>query len=40
MIVFFKIRVEFCRPLFNMATMAPHSLTLDPMGILRFRQRL
>ena len=40
MIVLFKICVGFCRAPFNMADMARHSLTLDPLGILRFCSHL
>ena len=38
--VLYKICVRFCRAPTNMAAMARHSLTLDPLGILHFRQLL
>ena len=38
MIIRFKICVGFCWAPFNMAVMNRHSFTLDPMGILHFRQ--
>ena len=40
MIVLFKICVRFCRAPSNMAAMARHNLTLDPMGIFHFCQLL